>query len=116
MWKHLTREASRAGEWDLVEEERLRARNAILVCAAALCPITAILGVSVLLLWDSYRDALPGFMASAAYLYPILGIAGIMLGLYLHKQEQYTLAAALAMAPFLMAIAFFGVWINWGLS
>lgn len=116
MWRFLHQEAKDAGKTDLKEEEKLRARNGILICAAILCPLTAVMGVSVLLVWDSYGDAMPGFMASAAYLYPICGMAGIMLGLWLHKEEYYALAATFAMAPILISIAFFAVWINWGLG
>ncbi len=116
MWRYLREEAKDAGKTDLKEEEKLRCRNAILVCVALLCPLTAGMGTIVLLVWDRYGNEMPGFMANAAYLYPVCAIAGLLLSLLFHKEEYYTLAAVVAMAPILIAFGFFGVWIHWGIG
>lgn len=112
MFQHLKRELREAGQTDLRLEERLRARNAILIAVALLCPIGVILALIVMLTWN-YLGHVPDLMANCAYAYPPAAIAGIGLGMYIHRQGWYAWAGAAALLPLAIPVVFLGSAVSW---
>ncbi len=112
MFNHFREELRDARRDDPKLEERLRARNVILLAAAAIAPVTALMWIAILLLWDNVGDP-PALMTDAALLYPILSVAGVMLALQLHKRGYLfgaSLLAALPMLAILTYLASAGAW------
>lgn len=86
-------------------EEGLRARNTILFTAAAIAPLTVVMWIAILLLWDNVGEP-PSLMVRPAFIYPVAAIAAAMIGLPLHRCRFYFLASVIAVLP-LAAIAVF---------
>ncbi len=98
--KHIREELEDAKVKGWREEARLVSRNAILVAAAALCPVGVIMGVLTLVLWDRVGN-LPALMSYSAFYYPIAGLVGIVVAVFLHSRKVYTPAMVIALLPLL---------------
>ena len=92
------------------------ARNAVILSAIALCPLTALF-VSVGLVVNAEADAMPRFVLHACLIYPLTGLAGVSLGLMAHKGRRYPLALFCAMVlPALNIGAVLGGFLWWAVS
>ncbi|MCR9221379.1 MAG: hypothetical protein NXI21_14230 [Alphaproteobacteria bacterium] len=115
MFEHFREELRDARRADPKREEALRARNVILASAAAIAPLTALMWIAILLLWDHVGDP-PGLMTDAALLYPVLSVAGAMLAMPLHKRGRYFSAGLIAAAPLLAVLAYLGAAVRWAIA
>ncbi|MBP5857042.1 hypothetical protein KAJ83_08480 [Marivibrio halodurans] len=114
MFNHFKQELRDARKADPRVEEQLRARNVILVCAAAIAPLTALMWIAILLLWDNVGDP-PSMMTDAGLLYPVLSLAGATLAMPLHKRRHYFGASLIAALPLLAVVAFLVSAVRWAL-
>lgn len=76
--------------------DSIYARNAIILSAIALCPLTALF-VSLALLINVKVPDVPSFPINACLLYPVTGLAAVAIGLAAHRHERYGLAVFGAM-------------------
>lgn len=114
-YKHLKDELKDAEAKGWREEARIVSRNAIIVAAAAFCPLAVIMAVTVMILYDSLGE-MPWIMADTAYFYPLSGIICIALSILLHNQNHFTASMLVALAPFLWIFVFLGGGIYWAIS
>ena len=112
MFNHFREELRDARKNDPRLEENIRARNVILVCAAAIAPLTALMWIVILLLWDNVAEP-PGLMYDGASFYPVLSLAAMMLALPMHKRRQYFGAGLVAILPLLCVLLYIGAAIHW---
>ncbi len=95
------------------EAESIFARNAIILSAFSLCPLTALF-VSVGLVVDTRVAPMPPFALKACLVYPLVGMAGVALGLYAHKARRFKIALFFAMVlPTLNIGAILGGFLWW---
>lgn len=91
------------------------ARNAIILSAAALGPLTALF-VSLALVINTKIAALPDFTLNACLLYPVTGLAAVVIGLAAHRKGHFGLALFGAMVlPALNIGAILGGFLWWAL-
>jgi hypothetical protein len=112
--KHLREELQDAKAKGWREEAQLVSRNAIVIAAAALCPLGVAMAVVVMILWDALGN-MPWGLADAAIYYPVSGLAMIGLAVLLHSRQIYTLSMLFALAPFLWVPVFIGSGLYWAL-
>lgn len=112
MFNHFREELRDARDKDPRLEEHIRARNVILVSAAAIAPLTALMWIAILLLWDNVAEP-PALMYDAALFYPLLSLAAMMLALPLHKRAHYFGAGLVAALPMLCVMAFLVSAFDW---
>ena len=112
MFEHFREELRDAAKGDPKAEEALRARNVILVTAAAIAPLTALMWIVILLLWDNVGDP-PDLMYDAALLYPVLAVAAAMISMPLHRRRRFFLASLTSALPLLAVAAYLGGAIAW---
>ena len=112
--KHLREELRDAKAKGWREEAQLVSRNAIVLAAVALCPLGVLMGVIVMILWDT-MGYLPWGLANAAIYYPVCGLIFIAVAVLMHSRQIYTLSMLLALAPFLWVPVFIGSGIYWAL-
>lgn len=94
-------------------EERIKARNAIIASAVALCPLTAIF-VLLGLIIEFKITTMPSFLFTACLIYPLVGLCGVAFGMLVHAQGMYTttLVAVVAL-PVLNVGAIIGGFVYW---
>lgn len=93
--------------------ESIYARNAIIISAMALCPLSAIF-VSLALLANHEAEAMPDLLFAACLAYPLLGLMAIVLGLILHSYKAYTLSTLFSVVtPVLHVIGIILGFIGW---
>lgn len=94
-------------------EERIKARNAIIASAVALCPLTAIF-VLLGLIIEFKITTMPSFLFTACLVYPLVGLSGVVLGTLLHAQGMYTATlVAVVVFPVLNVGAILGGFVYW---
>ena len=92
------------------------ARNAIILSAVTLGPLTAFF-VSMALLINSKVTAMPAFTMNACLLYPLTGLAAVVIGLAAHRAGHFGLALFGAMVlPALNIGAILGGFLWWAVS
>lgn len=102
-------------ELDIKEgrEERIKARNAIIGSAVALCPLTAFF-VLLGLIVEYKITPMPSFLFTACLIYPLVGLCGVVLGMLVHQQKMYTTTlVAVVVLPVLNIGAILGGFIYW---
>jgi len=102
-------------ELDIKEgrEERIKARNAIIASAVALCPLTAIF-VLLGLIIEFKVATMPSFLFTACLVYPLVGLSGVVLGMLVHAQGMYTMTLVAVVAlPVLNVGAIIGGFAYW---
>lgn len=98
------------------QADSIYARNAIIISAIALCPLTALF-VSAALLINAKIAEMPAFAMNACLLYPVTGLAAVVIGLAAHRRGRYGLALFAAMAlPALNIGAIIGGFVWWAVS
>ena len=96
--------------------ESIFARNAVILSAISLCPLTALF-VSLGLVINAEAAAMPRFLLHACLVYPLTGLAGVSLGLMAHKSRHFSLALLCAMVlPALNIGAILGGFLWWALA
>lgn len=96
--------------------DSIYARNAIILSAIALCPLTALF-VSGALLINAKIAEMPAFTMNACLLYPVTGLAAVVIGLAAHRTGRYGLALFGAMVlPALNIGAIIGGFLWWALA
>lgn len=91
---------------------RMRARNAILIATAAIVPLSALLLIVTVLVWDAYPELPLGVWASAL-LHPFLASALAMAGIYIHRQAYYNAALVVACLPALNVLFYIVSFLFW---
>jgi len=112
MFNHFREELRDAARGDAKAEEALRARNVILIAAAAIAPLTAFMWIAILLLWDNVGDP-PALMYDAALLYPVLAIGAAMISMPLHRRGRYFFSSLISALPLLCVAAYLGGAVAW---
>lgn len=84
--------------------ESIYARNAIIISAIALCPLSAVF-VSLALLANHEAEAMPNLLFGACLAYPISGLMGVVLGLILHSYKAFTLSTLFSVVMPVMHVA-----------
>jgi len=98
------------------ETESILARNAIILSAISLCPLTALF-VSLGLVINTRVAPMPPFTLNACLVYPLVGMAGVALGLWAHKARRFTVALFFAMVlPALNIGAILGGFLWWAVA
>lgn len=96
--------------------DSVHARNAIILSAVALGPLTALF-VSLALLVNAKAAAMPSFLLNACLLYPVTGLFAVAVGLMAHRYNRYGLAMFGAMVPPTLNIgAILGGFVWWAVS
>lgn len=97
------------------ETDSIYARNAIILSAMSLCPLTALF-VSLGLVINTKIAPMPPFALNACLIYPLVGLAAVVLGLFAHKYRQFGLALFFAMVlPTLNIGAILGGFVWWAI-
>lgn len=92
------------------------ARNAIILSAVALGPLTALF-VSLALVVNTKIAELPDFVLNACLLYPVTGLAAVAIGLAAHRKGYYGVALFAAMVlPALNIGAIIGGFVWWAFT
>lgn len=92
------------------------ARNAIILSAVALGPLTALF-VSLALVVNTKIAELPDFVLNACLLYPVTGLAAVAIGLAAHRKGYYGVALFSAMVlPALNIGAIIGGFVWWAFT
>ncbi|MEQ8603565.1 MAG: hypothetical protein RIB45_09610 [Marivibrio sp.] len=112
MFNHFREELRDAAKGERKAEEALRARNVILIAAAAIAPLTALMWIALLLLWDNVGDP-PGLMYDAALLYPVLAVGAAMISMPLHRRGRFFLSCLISALPLLCVLAYLGAAVAW---
>jgi len=112
MLHHFREELRDAAKQAPQKEERLRARNVILICAAIIAPLTALMWIAILLLWDNVGDP-PGLMFDMALLYPVFSVGAALVSMSLHKRHYLFGASMMSALPMLFVIAYLVALVGW---
>ncbi len=98
------------------QADSIYARNAVILSAIALCPLTALF-VSAALLINAKVAEMPAFTLNACLFYPVTGLAAVVIGLAAHRKGRYGLALFGAMVlPALNIGAIIGGFLWWAVS
>ncbi|WP_425403327.1 hypothetical protein [Hwanghaeella sp.] len=92
------------------------ARNAIILSSVTLGPLTALF-VSVALVINTKIAEIPSFTLNACLVYPLTGLAAVVIGLAAHRKGYYGVALFGAMVPPALNIgAILGGFLWWAIS
>ena len=98
------------------QADSVYARNAIILSAVTLGPLTALF-VSLALIINTKIAEMPSFTLNACLLYPVTGLAAVVIGLAAHRKGRYGLALFGAMVPPALNIgAILGGFLWWAVS
>ncbi len=94
----------------------IHARNAIIVSAIALCPLTALF-VSIGFLANAKLEGVPDLLFGACLVYPLVGLIAVVLGLAAHSHRHFALAQGIAkVLPILNIGVILDGFVWWGFS
>jgi hypothetical protein len=90
----------------------LESRNRIMIMAISLMPVSSVIVIVLLLMWKAEAGISEwGWLAGAFY--PVVALAGVVLGLIAHKFHYYALAGLLVFAPVINLIIFMAGLVMW---
>lgn len=102
LWDYLAHEKRKAAAQGRPALRRLRARNTLILVALMTAPLSAGMWV-LLLLWAKVTDVTPTepgqLMLEAAFTYPLMALAGLLIGVTLYRRCMPTGALVCAALP-----------------
>ena len=93
-------------------QDRLRARNIIMVAAAILIPLSVVMLIVTMVSWK-FDPSLPSDLWASSIGHPFASAAVLMLALNIHRQGAYGLSIGIVLLPILNVGYFIWNFILW---